>query len=45
MSIAEGDDDRSFTRSDVVWAPARFKTQTTERPYLVVSTDAHPVSR
>jgi mRNA-degrading endonuclease toxin of MazEF toxin-antitoxin module len=42
MSIAEGDDDRSFTRSDVVWAPAQFKTQTTERPYLVVSTDAHP---
>jgi hypothetical protein len=42
MSVAEGNDDRPFARGDVVRTPAYFKTRTTERPYLVVSTDAHP---
>ena len=39
---SEAGNERPFTRGDVFWAPTCFKTRTTERPYLVVSTDAHP---
>lgn len=40
--MSEDGDDRPFSRGDVVWAPTYFKTRTIERPYLVVSTEAHP---
>ena len=34
--------EEAFRRGDVVWHPAPFKSQSSERPFLVLSDTTHP---